>query len=51
MAKEQFSAQKPLNGDTVIHLVTRKKDMEMMKFLIEFEPDLNIKNVCIHLIF
>lgn len=40
-----MSAQHNQNGDTVLHVVTRKKDMDMMKHLIEFGPDLNIKNV------
>lgn len=45
MAKEQIAIKKPPQNDSVVHVVTRRKDMDMLKNLIELGANINDVNV------
>lgn len=44
-AKEQLEARKNGNGDGAIHISAKRKDLEMLKLLIEKGCNVNMKNV------
>lgn len=46
MAKEQVSVKRPPLNDSVVHIVIRRKDMDMMKNLVELGANINDVNVC-----
>lgn len=46
-AKEQMEARKNGNGDGAIHISAKRKDLEMMKLLIERGCNINMKNVSV----
>lgn len=43
-AKEQVAVKRPPQMDTVVHIVCRKKDMDMLKNLVELGADINSVN-------
>lgn len=45
LQKEQLEARKNGNGDGAIHISAKRKDLEMMKILIERGCNINMKNV------
>lgn len=45
MAKEQVAIKRPPQNDSVVHVVTRRKDMDMLKNLIELGANINDVNV------
>ncbi|XP_067125162.1 serine/threonine-protein phosphatase 6 regulatory ankyrin repeat subunit B-like [Centruroides vittatus] len=42
--KEQLEYVRPTTGDSVIHLATLRKDLEMLKFLVEAGATINAQN-------
>lgn len=50
-AKEQLEARKNGNGDCAIHISAKRRDLELMKILIERGCDLNLRNVSLILKF
>lgn len=45
LAKEQVAVKRPPQNDTVVHIVCRRKDMDMLKNLVELGADINNVNV------
>ena len=43
-AKEQVAVKRPPQNDTVVHIVCRRKDMDMLKNLVEQGADINNVN-------
>lgn len=43
-AKEQVAHKRPPQNDTVVHIVCRRKDMDMLKNLVELGADINSVN-------
>lgn len=45
LGKEQLATKCPPNDDTVLHLLTRKRDFDMFKLLYDCGADINAVNV------
>lgn len=43
--KEQVAVKRPPHNDTVVHIVCRRKDTDMLKNLVEMGADINSVNV------
>lgn len=43
--KEQISYLRPETGETALHIATRRKDMDMLKMMVDAGGDVNIQNV------
>ena len=49
--KEQTSMKRPTTGETALHLAMKKKDLEMMRLLVDNGANTDAQNVCpLHLI-
>lgn len=46
-AQAQMEVRRDGTGDAAIHLCAKRRDLEMMKLLVDRGCNLNIKNVCI----
>lgn len=45
MAKEQTVVKKPPNGDTALHMALAKRDVELLKLLVDCGADVDVQNV------
>jgi len=45
LPKEQLEKKRKKFGDTVLHIATRKRDLEMVRLLREYGVDINSQNV------
>lgn len=49
-AKEQLSVRRPDIRDTPLHIASRRRDIDLMRLLIEKGAAVNLQNVCIIII-
>ncbi len=45
MAKEQVSMRRPDTGETAIHLAMKKKDLDMLRLLVDNGGNVDAQNV------
>ena len=45
MPKEQINMKRPSTEDTAIHLAIKKKDIDMLKLLVDNGGNVDLKNV------
>lgn len=45
VSREQLEAKRRKYGDTVLHMATRKRDLEMFRLLMDSGADINCQNV------
>lgn len=45
LSKEQLEAKRKKYGDTVLHIATRKRDLEMFRLLLDSGASVNSQNV------